>query len=182
MKKYWDLARNKIDDMSLRERAMIFVAAGFVVISLINSILLDPLLAKQKALSAQVIQQQEKMKELQASIQSLLQAKHDNESSPLRIRSAQLKQQLQELDGYLQNRSSRLVEPDKIADLLKQVLSNNHGLQLVELKTLPASLLIDKPHAGKGTEKNAAAPQASERTASYLPIMSSSRTTKSWTH
>lgn len=161
MKRYWDLARNKIDDMSLRERAMIFVAAGFVVISLINSILLDPLLAKQKALSAQVIQQQEKMKELQAAIQSLLQAKRDDESSPLRIRSAQLKQQLQELDGYLQSRSSRLVEPDKMADLLKQVLGNNDGLQLVELKTLPVSLLIDKPQAGKGAEKTAAAAQAS---------------------
>jgi len=160
MKKYWDLARNKIDDMSLRERAMIFIAAGFVVISLINSILLDPLLAKQKALSAQVIQQQEKMKELQATIESLLQAKHDNESSPLRIRSSQLKQQLQELDGYLQNRSSRLVEPDKMADLLKNVLSNNHGLQLVELKTLPVSLLIDKPQPGKNSDKTAAASQA----------------------
>ena len=161
MKQYWDLARNKIDDMSLRERAMIFIAAGFVVISLINSILLDPLLAKQKALSAQVIQQQEKMKELQAEIQSLLQAKRDDELSPLRLRSSQLKQQLQELDGYLQNRSSRLVEPDKMADLLKQVLSNNDGLQLVELKTLPVSLLIDKPQAGKGAEKTAAEAQAS---------------------
>lgn len=159
MKQYWDLARNKIDNMSLRERAMIFVAAGFVVISLINSILLDPLLAKQKALSVQVIQQQEKMKELQAAIQSLLQAKRDDELSPLRIRSSQLKQQLQELDDYLQNRSSRLVEPNKMADLLKQVLNKNDGLQLVELKTLPVSLLIDKTQAGKGAAAQASGSQ-----------------------
>ena len=162
MKRYWELARTKIDDMSLRERAMIFAAAGFVVISLINSILLDPLLAKQQALSAQVVQQQEKMKELQAAIQSLLQAKRDDEFSPLRMRSSQLKQQLQELDGYLQNRSSRLVEPDKMADLLKQVLSNNAGLQLVALKTLPASPLIDNPQAAKGAEQSALAVQAND--------------------
>ena len=72
MKRYWDMARTRIDDMSLRERAMIFAAAGFVVISLINSLLLDLLLAKQKILSAQVVQQQEKMKELQATIQKTL--------------------------------------------------------------------------------------------------------------
>jgi len=130
--------------MSLRERVMIFAAAGFVVISLINSLLLDPLFVKQKVLSAQVIQQQEKMKELQASIQSLMQAKNDDKSSPMRMRSTQLKQQMQELDGYLQSRRSRLVEPDKMADLLKEVLSKNSGLQLIALKTLPASLLIEK--------------------------------------
>lgn len=157
MKRYWDLARNKIDDMSLRERAMIFVAAGFVVIALLNSLLFDPLFAKQKTLSAQVAQQQEKMKESQAAIQALLQAKHDDESSPLRVRTTQLKQQLQELDGYLQNRRSRLVEADKMADLLKQVLSKNSGLQLVALKTLPVSPLLDKPQATGGAEQSAQA-------------------------
>ena len=34
-----------------------------------------------------------------------------------------------------------------MADLLKQVLGKNGGLQLVELKTLPVSLLIEKPQA-----------------------------------
>ena len=145
MKRYWDMARTRIDDMSLRERAMIFAAAAFVVIALINVVLLDPLLAKQKALSTQVVQQQEKMKELQATIQTLLQAKREDELSPKRTRSAELKQQLQELNDYLQNRSSRLVEPEKMADLLKQVLGKHGGLQLVELKTLPVSLLIEPP-------------------------------------
>jgi MSHA biogenesis protein MshJ len=157
MKRYWDLARAKIDEMSLRERAMIFIAAGFVLISLVNSVLLDPLLAKQKVLSAQVVQQQEKMKELQGQIQSLLQAKQDDQSSPLRMRTVELKQQLQELDGYLQNRSSRLVEPGKMADLLKQVLSKNGNLQLVELKTLPASPLIEKLKSENGIEQIAQA-------------------------
>jgi MSHA biogenesis protein MshJ len=147
MKRYWERVRAAIDDMSLRERAMIFVAAAFVVISLMDVILLDPLLAKQKMLSAQVVQQQEKMKELQAQMQNLLQAKRDDELSPLRDRLVQLKQQLQEQDGYLQSRRDRLVEPNKMADLLRQVLNKNGKLQLVELKTLPVSLLIEKPQA-----------------------------------
>jgi MSHA biogenesis protein MshJ len=147
MKRYWERVRTAIDDMSLRERAMIFVAAAFVVISLMNVILLDPLLSRQKMLSTQVVQQQEKMKELQAQMQNLLQAKRDDEHSPLRDRLAQLKQQLQEQDGYLQSRRDRLVQPNKMADLLKQVLNKNGRLQLIELKTLPVSLLIEKPQA-----------------------------------
>jgi MSHA biogenesis protein MshJ len=105
------------------------------------------LLSRQKMLSTQVVQQQEKMKELQAQMQNLLQAKRDDEHSPLRDRLAQLKQQLQEQDGYLQSRRDRLIEPNKMADLLKQVLNKNGRLQLVELKTLPVSLLIEKPQA-----------------------------------
>ena len=147
MKHYWERLRTSIDDMSLRERAMIFVAAAFVVISLMEVILLDPLLARQKILSAQVVQQQEKMKDLQAQMQNLLQAKRDDEHSPLRDRLAQLKQQLQEQDSYLQSRRDRLIEPGKMADLLRQVLNKNGRLQLVELKTLPVSLLIEKSQA-----------------------------------
>ncbi|HUV99799.1 MAG TPA: type II secretion system protein GspM [Gallionella sp.] len=145
MKRYWDRASAAIDELSLRERTMIFVAAAFVVISLINVLLIDPLLARQKLLSSQVAQRQEKMKELQAQMQNILQAKKDSEHSPLRERLAQLKQQLKEQDNYLQSRTDRLVEPDKMADLLKKVLENNGSLQLVELKTLPVSPLIETP-------------------------------------
>jgi MSHA biogenesis protein MshJ len=157
MKQYWERARNKIDDMSLRERAMIFIAAAFVLISLVDVVLLEPLLAKQKSLSTQVVQRQEKMKELQAQIQSLLQARKDEEHSPLRVRLTQLKQQIQEQERYLQSRGDRLIEPDKMAGLLRKVLNKNVGLQLVELKTLPVSPLIEKPvAAGKQTPDNQA--------------------------
>ena len=145
MKRYWERASTAIDELSLRERTMIFIGAAFVVISLINAMLLDPLLARQKLLSSQVEQRQEKMKELQAQMQSILQAKRDDQHSPLRNRLAQLKQQLQDQDSYLQSRTDRLIEPDKIAGLLRKVLDNNGSLQLVELKTLPVSLLIEKP-------------------------------------
>jgi MSHA biogenesis protein MshJ len=147
MNSYWERIRAAIDDLSLRERAMIFVAAAFVVIALMNVTLLDPLSARQKIMSAQVIQQQEKMKELQAQMQGLLQARSDDEHSPLRLRLAQLKHQLQEQDSYLQSRRDKLIAPDKMAGLLKQVLEQDGRLQLVELKTLPVSLLIEKPKA-----------------------------------
>ncbi|MGA7593576.1 MAG: type II secretion system protein GspM [Gallionella sp.] len=150
MKQYWDRASAAIDDLSLRERTMIFVAAAFVVISLINVLLINPLLARQKLLSSQVAQRQEKMKEMQAQMQNIVQAKKDSEHSPLLDRLAQLKQQLKEQDNYLQSRTDRLIEPDKMADLLKKVLDHNGSLQLVELKTLPVSPLIEPP---KGAAK-----------------------------
>lgn len=143
MKQYWELARIRIDDMSLRERVMIFAAAAFVLISIINVSLLDPLLSKQKTMSAQVVQQQEKMKELQAAMQAITLSKREDEHSPLRAHIAELKAEIQEHESYLQSRRDRLVEPGKMALLLEQVLKNNEQLQLLELKTLPLSLLIE---------------------------------------
>ena len=157
MKRYWALWAGKIDDMSLRERAMIFAAVGFVVIAVIDNLLLDPLLSKQKSRAAQTQQQHEKSKELEATMRALMQAKQDDEHSPLRSRAAQIKQQLAEQEDYLKSRRDHLVEPDQMAHLLEQVLNKNSRLQLVSLKTLPVSLLIEKKPAPDGAAQPAEA-------------------------
>lgn len=143
LRQYWDKLAEKIDAMSLRERALIFAAMAFLLISLVNAVALDPLLAEQKRLSQRVVQQQEKMKELQAQLAALLQAKRDDENSPARQRIAQLRQQLAEGDAYLQDRRDKLVPPEKMASLLEQVLNRNSHLQLVALRTMPVTPLVE---------------------------------------
>lgn len=141
----------KVDGMSLRERALIFAAAAFAVVSLINTFFLDPLLAQQKGLSSQVVQQQEKMKETQAQLASLLQAKQADEHAPQRERIRQLREQVAQGDAYLKATQDKLVPPEKMAALLEQVLAKNSRLQLVALNTLPVSLFIE-PSADGATK------------------------------
>lgn len=138
-----DKVVSRVDALSLRERVLIFAAGAFLVVSLIYSLFLTPLLNKQKALSAQVVQQQEKMKDIQAQIGALLQAKQDDAKSPQRERIRVLRQQLADGDAYLKERRDKLVPPEKMAELLEQVLKKNGRLQLVALNTLPVSLLIE---------------------------------------
>ena len=133
----------KVDGLSLRERAMIFAAAAFMVVSLLDSLLLNPLLARQKLLSGQVTQRQEEMKEIESQMTALLQAKQADANSPQRERIRVLRQQLDEGAAYLKARRDKLVPPEKMAGLLEQVLHKNGRLQLVALNTLPASLLIE---------------------------------------
>jgi MSHA biogenesis protein MshJ len=106
-------------------------------------LVLDPLLVRQKTLSAQVVQQQEKMKEVQAQLQAILQAQQADANSPQRSRIRELRQQIAEGDAYLKSRRDKLVPPEKMAQLLEQVLNKNGRLQLVALETLPVSLLIE---------------------------------------
>jgi MSHA biogenesis protein MshJ len=130
---------------------LIFAAAAFAVVSLINTFFLDPLLAQQKGLSSQVVQQQEKMKETQAQLAALLQAKQADEHAPQRERIRQLREQIAEGDAYLKATQDKLVPPEKMAALLEQVLAKNSRLQLVALNTLPVSLFIE-PTADAATK------------------------------
>jgi MSHA biogenesis protein MshJ len=147
LKLRWENLATKVDSLSLRERAIIFVAATFLLVSLINAIFLDPLLAKQKKLSQQVVQQQEKMKEIQANLAALVQAKNNDANSPLRERIKSLKQQISDGETYLKTRRDKLVPPEKMGELLQQVLTKNANLQLVALVTLPATPLVEPSQA-----------------------------------
>ncbi|MDH2919159.1 MAG: agglutinin biogenesis protein [Sideroxydans sp.] len=163
MKTAWEAASNKVDALSLRERGIIFTALAFVLVTLINTALLEPLSVKQKNISAEMSQRQEKSKELQAKAEALIEAKKHDENSPLRVQIEQLKQQIAAQDSDLQQRRERLVAPNQMAHLLEQVLSKNAHLQLVSLKTLPVSLLIENKNAAASgvpaTQANNAAPQ-----------------------
>lgn len=147
MKSYWKKFEDKIDGMTLRERALIFATVAFILVSLIMTRFLDPLLAEQKKLSVQVVQKEEKMKEILAQIDSLQQAKKADANSPVRQRLDEVRRQIEEGGAYLQSRRERLVPPEKMSELLEQVLNKNGGLQLISLKNLPAAPLIEK--AGK---------------------------------
>ena len=163
LKERWSLVADKVDAMSLRERVMIFIASMFLFIAAINALFLDPLLAKQKQLSLQVIQQQEKMKEIQANLASLAQAKKDNANSPLHERIKLLQQQINDGETYLNGRRDKLVPPEKMGDLLEQVLSKNGHLQIVALETLPATPLVEQPAAKSAGGEVAVKPAVQER-------------------
>ena len=150
MKQYWEKIVGKVDGMSLRERVLIFAAFAFLLVALAQVLFLDPLLAEQKKLSTQVIQQQEKMKEIQAQMGALLQARKDDSASPLRQRLSQIRQQLAEGDVYLQSRRDRLVQPERMAELLEQMLNRNGQLQLISLQTIAAAPLIEKTAKPEG--------------------------------
>ncbi len=154
MRERWNKFVSKVDGMSLRERALIFAAAAFALVSMINAFFLEPLLVQQKRLSSQVVQQQEKMKEVQAQLNALLEAKQADEHAPQRERIRQLREQIAQGDAYLNDTRDKLVPPEKMAQLLEQVLGKNTRLQLVALNTLPVSLFIE-PTAGAATKASA---------------------------
>lgn len=144
IKQYWEKATGKIDELSLRERVLIFAAAAFLLVSLVNAMLLGPSLAQQKILAEQVVQQQEKMKEIQSQVEALQQIRRRDENSPMRQRLLHIKKEIEANNNYIQGLQGRLVPAEKMPDLLEQVLNRGSNLQLVSLRTLPLTPLLEK--------------------------------------
>jgi MSHA biogenesis protein MshJ len=171
MKQHWGNLISKVDGISLRERGLIFAAAAFALVALVNALFLDPLLAEKKKQFTEMQQKQEKLRVTQAQIDILSQRKKDVGNSPLRHRIEQARKQLAEGDVYLKSSREHLVAPEKMAELLEQVLQQNGRLQLVDLQTLPVAPLVEKvvvKPGGAGT-KPASAVSATPASAVAVP-------------
>lgn len=143
IREYWELGSAKVDAMALRERVMVFAAAAFLIVLLINTWLFEPLSARHKKLSAQITQFQEKIRLDQAGIEALVQAREDDARSPLRDRIRQLRQQISAGEAYLNSRRDKLVLPQQMGELLEQILNKNGRVQLVTLDTLAVTPLVE---------------------------------------
>lgn len=157
IKQYWDKLNATVNALSLRERALIFAAAAALLVSVLNILLLDPLAAQQKRMSSQLVQQQEQIKEIDAQLEALLQAKRSRETSPQHQRLMQLRKQLADGEAYIRARQDKLVPPEKIGSLLEQVLKKNGRLDLVKLQTLPVTTFIEKIDSRTSEQENAPA-------------------------
>ena len=143
MKQQWEKINAKVDAMSARERVFIFSAVAVLLVSLVNILLLEPLFMRQKLLQIQVSQQQQQMSAVQSQIAALLQENSPNSNSPQRIQINQFRQEIEEGSAFLKSSRERLVQPEKMAEHLRQILSRNNRLQLVTLQTLPVTPLLD---------------------------------------
>lgn len=145
MKQQWQRLAAKLDTRNQRERALIFVMVLVVVASLINALMLAPLLAKKKKAMQDVATQQEQLQALQSQIQITMSGGKVDPDAPTRVLLAGLEQKLAQSRGALQSVQQSLVPPDKMGRLLEDVLTQNRGLKLVSLKTLPVSSVLDVP-------------------------------------
>jgi MSHA biogenesis protein MshJ len=162
MKQYWQRIALKIDALSLRERAVIFGAAALVLLTLVNTALLEPQSAKQKQLSQRIKQEQAQIAGLQAEILQKVTSHAIDPDAATRIRLQALKEQSAQMQGTMRNVQTGLISPDKMSDLLESMLKQNGKLRLVSLKTLPVAGLNESvPTESKPAGEKTAAATAS---------------------
>lgn len=165
LKQRWRSLADRIDAMTLRERALIFVAAAAVLLSMTNVLLINPLLARHKLLSEQIVQAQATTAVMQTQIQTLLQSGSQNPNAALKLKLDALRAQSAASGKTLGDIQSRLVSPQQMPTLLENLLRQNRNVHLLALKTLPVEPLEAQPDDHPATQthpapKSAAAGEA----------------------
>lgn len=137
MKAQWLKLSSRIDAMTLRERIAIFVAAVAVVLFVINSFALEPLFARNRSLVEQIRQQNMQIEAANAGVAAQMAAFGADPDVAARKQLAGLNREAAALTGALRATQHGLVAPEKMGQLLQQLLRSNGKLKLLSLRTLP---------------------------------------------
>ncbi|MBS1187468.1 MAG: biosis protein MshJ [Burkholderiaceae bacterium] len=156
---YWQKLSLRLDAMNLRERALVFAAAALALIFLLNELMLDPLFVQQKRLAQQISQDQAKAAEMQREIQQKILANAQDPDKLNQKKLQEVREQIQTLRTDLLGVQKNLVSPEKMPQLLEDLLRRNGRLKLVSLKTLPPQNL-NAPEKKDAKEADAGAPKA----------------------
>jgi MSHA biogenesis protein MshJ len=153
LKQEWKKLETRLEALSLRERGMVGAAAVASVVFFVYLLLIDPAMARERNLKAEVAMQKQQIALIdQELLQRQALARIDPDDGT-RKRLAMLKNENEQMRGTLRDMQKGLVAPEKMAQLLEHMLKGNK-LKLVSLKTLPAQGMSDgrfsEPEAGEG--------------------------------
>ncbi len=130
---------DRLDAMSLRERVLIFLAVAVVVVAIADSALFDPISRRQKVNSQRIHQQEDEIHTMQGQVQAYAQARTGDDANAKRQRLEKRKLELAALDRELASRRSELVPPERMAKMLYEIVKRNPDIELVSLRSLPAT-------------------------------------------
>ena len=133
----------RFDALAVRERGMIFGAAVVVVYFGWQSLLMDPLMARHRQAEQRLADARQHI----AAVDQIGAAAADDPQLAAAGRNLALKGRLAELDGELQTVAQGYVAPERVADMLREILMRQHGLTLLSLANLPVESLSQAPSA-----------------------------------
>lgn len=164
MKKSWLSLSTKFNALNRRERWMVACALFAVVFAAINSLLISPVLARQKVISSELATDQAQIQNLTQQISVYTNLAVIDPDASNKQRFTELNSHLKTLENQLSGLQNTLISPDKMPELLRSLLKKNGKLQLVELKTLPTKGLLE----AESVDKNTAASPAENNSTNKL--------------
>ena len=157
MKRLWQRYVEKMDGASLRERVMIFAASATVLIALLNTLLIEPQLVKQRRQSGEIAARQNEMRMMQEKLRAFALARQADPDREIRRQLDALKQKVAETEARLLEEQRKFAPPEQVGALLGEMLSRNRKLQLIDMRTLPVASF-----AGNGAEAPPQKPAAAK--------------------
>lgn len=140
LKKQFQGFANRIDAMSLRERALIFVTLLVALYFLAVNVLFGPLNRENERWQQQLSQKRQETQALELQVQALANTGEVPGSAKSNKLEA-LRENLKIMDADLGRVTSGLVSPREMARLMEQMLLRNRGLQVIKVESIQATPL-----------------------------------------
>lgn len=137
---------DRIDALSLRERALLFAGVLGVLLVFATNYLFPSLQSQQKQLESELKLKRDQARVLYVQMEELAKTMQRDTEAEQRARIAELKVKLRDLEGPAAPGTQQIVTPRETVRLVRELLTRNRALQLVRLENLPATTLV--PAAG----------------------------------
>ena len=134
---------DRIDALSLRERAAIFIAILAVMFFVWNSVLMSDIKYRERDIKALLQQKQAERMGLNVELHGLISKTQEDPNALNRKKLEMLRSQMAQVKAEVMKSTRNLVSPEKMAGVLESVLARTQGLDLVEVKGLGSSALLD---------------------------------------
>ena len=132
----WQRVSDKVDTLTVRERALVGGAGAALIAALVFFAVTDPAHARQRTLAATIAQQRDQIAAIDGELAVKAQQARVDPDADARERLARLLKDNEARRTTLRTVQKGLVSPDKMGQLLQQVLQSQGKLRLVSLKTL----------------------------------------------
>jgi len=131
----------RLDALTERERIAVALAGAALVVFSFHLLSIGPDLDQRRMLDARMKDQETQIAAAQAQQQELLRALQQDPDLALRARMADKQRQLAEFDLQLAGLQRTLIAPDRMPVVLRQLVGQGRGVQLMSLRNLPAVAL-----------------------------------------
>ena len=139
----WQLLLSRIDDLELRQRGLLFFGIVVVLYVAWAHLLMDPLDARRKALTAQVSQTQAEIDTLNAEIGRLARGRGQDPNVALRERLGALRVEKETRNRRLGELTQSLIPPKEMVGVLESLLTRETRLRLIALEGLGHTPLVE---------------------------------------
>lgn len=134
----------RFDHLSLRERLLAVAAVIVVLVAAFNAALIDRLDLRRKVLAQELATLQGSMTAAATAVEAM------NEQDATSTALARLHSLQHDLDGanaQLASEAAGMIEPQRMAEVVHDMLSRQHGVALISLRNLPAHSVVTQPNS-----------------------------------
>ncbi|MCS3904476.1 MSHA biogenesis protein MshJ [Methylohalomonas lacus] len=159
--------QDKVDSLSIRERAMVLLAVIAVLVFVWDTFFMAPLDARQSRAQSQLETERARLSALNIQVRQAIARQGEDPDADNRERLAALRDQLSTMEDNIQDTATSMIAPARMPEVLRNVINRTRGISLTQLKGLGATPLLDDKTTDSDTGNNAGADADKETANAY---------------